>query len=46
MAHQMTPGAGCEAPDFELFDSTGVQRSLSSLVAAESRVLIFYRGHW
>ena len=42
----MTPAAGNEAPDFSLSDSTGAMRSLSSLVAAGPRLLIFYRGHW
>jgi len=41
-----TPAVGSEAPDFELFDSAGVARSLTALVANGRRVLLFYRGHW
>jgi len=41
-----TPNIGDEAPGFELPDSSGVMRGLSSLVADGPRVLIFYRGHW
>jgi len=43
---QITPDVREEAPDFELFDSTGVAHSLASLVASRPRVLLFYRGHW
>jgi len=42
----MTPDVGRKAPDFELFDSTGVAHRLASLVARGPRVLLFYRGHW
>lgn len=42
----MTPDVGARAPDFELVDSTGVRRSLASMVAANRLVLIFFRGHW
>jgi peroxiredoxin len=42
----MTPDVGSKAPDFELFDSTGLEHSLGSLVASGPRVLLFYRGHW
>jgi len=42
----MTPDVGAEAPDFKLFDSTGVPHSLASLVARGPCVLVFYRGHW
>ncbi len=34
------------APDFELTDSTGKPRRLSSLAARGPLVLIFYRGDW
>jgi thioredoxin-dependent peroxiredoxin len=39
-------GVGEIAPDFELPDSAGVPRRLSEFVAADPRILIFYRGHW
>ena len=42
----MTPDTGDIAVDFRLFDSTGVERSLGSLVAGGPCVLVFYRGHW
>ncbi len=42
----MIPNVGDEAPDFSVFDSSGGQRSLGSLVANGPCVLIFYRGHW
>jgi peroxiredoxin len=42
----VTPDVGSRAPDFDLVDSTGVRRSLASLVAADRLVLIFFRGHW
>ena len=42
----MIPGVGDQAPDFRLSDSTGVERTLGSLVASGPCVLIFYRGHW
>ena len=42
----MTPDAGDLAPDFTLADSTGAPRTLASLVAARTLVLIFFRGHW
>jgi peroxiredoxin len=42
----MTPDAGDLAMDFTLPDSTGVERSLGSLVANGPCVLVFYRGHW
>lgn len=38
--------AGETAPNFELADSTGVQRWLSDLCASSPMVLLFYRGHW
>lgn len=38
--------AGQVVPDFELLDSTGTARKLSSLAAARPQVLLFYRGHW
>jgi peroxiredoxin len=40
------PDVGRHAPDFTLPDSTGTLRSLGSLVAARSLVLLFFRGHW
>ena len=42
----MTPEIGDQVLDFHLFDSTGAERRLSSLVAERPCVLIFYRGHW
>ena len=42
----MTPDTGDLATDFVLSDSTGVERSLGSLVANGPCVLVFYRGHW
>ena len=42
----MTPDVGDLAPEFALADSTGATRSLASLVATRSLVLIFFRGHW
>jgi peroxiredoxin len=42
----MTPDTGDLATDFVLRDSTGVERSLGSLVANGPCVLVFYRGHW
>ncbi len=34
------------APEFELSDSTGTLRRLSTMVAGGPLVLVFYRGHW
>jgi peroxiredoxin len=42
----VTPNVRDEAPDFQVIDSTGSERSLGALVAGGPRVLIFYRGHW
>ena len=42
----MTPDVNETAPDFALNDSTGEPHTLGELVAAQPRVLIFYRGHW
>lgn len=42
----MIPDVGALAPDFTLVDSTGAARSLVSLVADRSLILIFFRGHW
>ena len=42
----MIPDVGALAPDFTLVDSTGASRSLTSLVADRSLILIFFRGHW
>jgi peroxiredoxin len=42
----MTPDVNEVAPEFEVVDSTGAAQTLSGLVAAARRVLIFYRGHW
>jgi peroxiredoxin len=42
----VTPDVGFRAPDFELVDSTGAPRSLGSLVANRSLILVFFRGHW
>jgi peroxiredoxin len=42
----MTPDTGQLAADFSLPDSTGVERSLASLVAGGPCVVVFYRGHW
>jgi AhpC/TSA family len=37
---------GQVAPDFELPDSTGVNRRLSELADSRPVVVLFYRGHW
>jgi hypothetical protein len=42
----MTPDTGDLAIDFALPDSTGLVRSLGSIVANGPCVLVFYRGHW
>jgi peroxiredoxin len=40
------PQVGALAEDFILTDSTGAPRTLSSLLADGSLLLIFYRGYW
>jgi hypothetical protein len=40
------PATGMIAPEFELPDSGGTPRRLSTLVSHEPVVLLFYRGHW
>jgi peroxiredoxin len=40
------PQVGQIAPDFELPDSSGIQRRLSELAAGGPLVLLFYRGYW
>lgn len=40
------PAVGDFAPDFVLPDSAGAERRLSQLVAAQSQVLVFFRGAW
>ena len=42
----MIPDVGALALEFTLVDSTGAPRSLTSLVADRSLILIFFRGHW
>jgi peroxiredoxin len=42
----MTPDVGDLAPAFALSDSAGTPRTLVSLVAPGTLVLIFFRGHW
>ena len=37
---------GERAPGFAVPDSDGVLRTLADLTASESRVFVFYRGHW
>lgn len=37
---------GALAEEFTLSDSTGTPRTLSSLLADGSLLLIFYRGYW
>lgn len=46
MTDARTPQPGQIAPDFELPDSTGTLRRLSTLVAERPLILIFYRGYW
>jgi peroxiredoxin len=40
------PALGALAPDFELPDSGGTPRRLSTLASHAPVVLLFYRGHW
>jgi len=40
------PQVGTIVEDFTLPDSTGTPRTLSSLPADGSLLLIFYRGYW
>jgi peroxiredoxin len=40
------PQVGALAEDFILPDSTGMPRSLSSLLTDGALLLIFYRGYW
>jgi|HubBroStandDraft_1064217.scaffolds.fasta_scaffold91097_3 peroxiredoxin Q/BCP len=40
------PEAGTLVEDFTLPDSTGTNRTLSSLLADGALLLIFYRGYW
>jgi peroxiredoxin len=40
------PQAGALAEDFTLPDSTGTNRTLSSLLSDGALLLIFYRGYW
>ncbi len=46
MANGRVPKTGEVASDFELSDSTGEPRRLSTLAARGPLVLIFYRGDW
>ena len=38
--------AGALAEDFRVPDSTGMDRTLASLLGDGSLLLIFYRGYW
>jgi peroxiredoxin len=40
------PQVGALAEDFTLPDSTGTPRTLFSLLAEGSLLIIFYRGYW
>jgi peroxiredoxin len=40
------PQVGAVAEDFTLLDSSGVPRTLSSLLTDGALLLIFYRGYW
>jgi len=46
MNEVQNPQVGALAEDFTLSDSTGTSRTLSSLLADGSLLLIFYRGYW
>jgi peroxiredoxin len=46
MTEYRTPRKGEIAPDFELPDTKGVMRRLSSIVSTRQHVLVFFRGDW
>ncbi len=46
MTAYRVPRKGEIAPDFELPDSTGVMHRLSTMVARQQHVLMFFRGDW